>query len=253
MAVFNFYSPFICRCKFGVDMDFKISLVKDLSACVRKLGSQTKSGVVVLNSSALKTLPKDTFCHQYWQQIKSEGMLKPSRETSVRLHGYLNGINHHLVTGAGAKNMDKEFMSLNLTPRDMITLTDIEFKKLKPTTETIHAFRSIGEKLDFFSEYKLYKKRLDIKKGEIIDMKEYAYATSDINYASGYLTNNRGILYDIEIPKGAKVSIIGDNSTTNEIVFPRSSKFECIGKEHVQDANSNYMKIKLKYLVSQEI
>lgn len=65
-----------------------------------------------------------------------------------------------MVTGASPKNMDKEFMSLGLTPRDMITLTDIEFKSLKPTTETIHAFRSIGEKPDFFSEYKLYKNDL---------------------------------------------------------------------------------------------
>lgn len=30
-----------------------------------------------------------------------------------------------------------------------------------------------------FSEYKLYKKRLNIKNGETIDMKEYAYATSN--------------------------------------------------------------------------
>lgn len=84
-------------------------------------------------------------------------------------------------------------------------------------------------------------------------MKEYAYATSDINYANGYLTNNRGILYDIEIPKGARVSVVGDNSATNEIVFPRSSKFECVGKEHVQDANNDYMKIKLKYILPPEV
>ena len=112
--------------------------------------------------------------------------------------------------------------------------------------DRIHAFRSIGEKPDFFSEYKLYKKRLDIKKGETIDMKEYAYATSDIDYARGYLTNNKGILYDIEIPKGSKVSVTGANTATNEVVFPRSSKFECVGKEHVKDANNDYVKIKLK-------
>ena len=39
------------------------------------------------------------------------------------------------------------------------------------------------EKTRLFSEYKLYKKRLNIKRGETIDMKEYAYATSDIDYA----------------------------------------------------------------------
>ena len=38
-------------------------------------------------------------------------------------------------------------------------------------------------KLRLFSEYKLYKKRLNITRGEPIDLKEYAYATSDIDYA----------------------------------------------------------------------
>lgn len=232
----------------------KLSLAKNVMAYAGKLGSQIKpSSSIAQHSPSLKTLQKDTFCHQYWQQIKSEGLLKNSNQTSVKLHGYLNGINHHLVTGASPKNMDKEFMSLGLTPRDMITLTDIEFKTLKPTTETIHAFRSIGEKPDFFSEYKLYKKRLDIKNGETIDMKEYAYATSDIDYARGYLTNNKGILYDIEIPKGSKVSVTGANTATNEVVFPRSSKFECVGKEHVKDANNDYVKVNLKYIVPQDI
>ena len=39
------------------------------------------------------------------------------------------------------------------------------------------------EKNQTFSEYKLYKKRLNIKNGETIDMKEYAYATLDNDYA----------------------------------------------------------------------
>ena len=232
----------------------KLSFVNNMLAYVeKKVGSHIKPKSITQSSLSLRQLQKDTFCHKYWQQIKSEGMLKSSNQTSVKLHGYLNGINHHLVTGASPKNMDKEFMSLGLTPRDMITLTDIEFKGLKPTTETIHAFRSISEKPDFFSEYKLYKKRVDIKKGETIDMKEYAYATSDINYTKGYLTNNKGILYDIEIPKGSRVSVTGDNSVTNEIVFPRSSKFECVAKEHVKDTDNDYIKIKLKYIVPQEV
>ncbi len=231
----------------------KLSLVQNAVMYTSKLGSKIKYGAIESHTPCLKTLEKDTFCHKYWQQIKSEGMLRNTNQTSVKLHGYLNGINHHLVTGASSKNMDKEFMSLGLTPRDMITLTDIEFKNLKPTTETIHAFRSIGEKQDFFSEYKLYKNRLGIKKGEIIDMKEYAYATSDLNYAKGYLTNNKGILYDIEIPKGARVSITGENTATNEIVFPRSSKFECIGKEHVRNADNDYVIAKLRYILPPEI
>lgn len=232
----------------------KTSLVKSFITYTNKISSCFKSGSIVRESPDLKLLQKDMFCHNYWQQIKAKGILQPSNATSVKLHGYLNGINHHLVTGiASPKNMDINFMHLNLTPRKMITLTDIEFKKLKPTTKNIQAFRSIGEKPNFFSEYKLYKKRLDVKKGEIIDMKEYAYATSDINYAKDYLTNNNGILYEIEIPKGARVSITGEGTNTNEIVFPRSSKFACIDKEHIKDTNNDYMKIKLRYILPQEV
>lgn len=236
-----------------LNMISTLPYAKNMLAYANKIGSYIKKNTQLPKSPKLKTLKEDTFCHKYWQQIKTEGMLKPTNTTSVRLHGYLNGINHHLVTGASPKNMDINFMSLDLTPREMITLTDIDFKKLKPTTEPIKAFRSIGEKPDFFSEYKLYKKRLNIKKGETIDMKEYAYATSDINYAKNYLTNNNGILYEIEIPKGSRVSITGENNDTNEIIFPRSSKFTCVDKEHIKNKDNDYMRIKLRYILPEEI
>lgn len=243
------------KLEIGVCMISRFPFVKNLltNNVTRNSGVRVGDEILFQKTPSLKSLQKDTFCHKYWQQIKSEGLLKKSEQSSVKLHGYLNGINHHLITGVSPKNMDIEFMLLGLTPRDMITLTDVEFKSLKPTTKTIQVFRSIGEKPDFFSVYKLYKKRLDIKEGEIIDMKEYAYATSDINYAKDYLTNNKGILYDIEIPKGSRVSITGDNTATNEVVFPRSSKFVCVGKEHVKDANNDYAIIKLRYVVPQEV
>ena len=74
-------------------------------------------------------------------------------------------------------------------------------------------------------------------------MPEYAYATSDINYAKVYLPNDKGILYDIEIPSGSRISLTGYGKN-NEIVFPRASRFECIGKE---EANGTTI-IKLKYV-----
>lgn len=74
----------------------KLSLAKNVMAYAGKIGSQIKpSSSIAQHSPSLKTLQKDTFCHQYWQQIKSEGLLKNSNQTSVKLHGYLNGINHH--------------------------------------------------------------------------------------------------------------------------------------------------------------
>ena len=79
-------------------------------------------------------------------------------------------------------------------------------------------------------------------------MREYAYATSDIEYARGYLTNDKGILYDIEIPVGARVSLKG-YGVNNEIVFPRSSKFECVGTQRVKSQEEDYLCVKLRYVI----
>ena len=190
---------------------------------------------------------KELFCHQYWKKMADKGVVKETNNTSVSLHGYLHGINHHLIKSPYPEHMDSPFMQ-NLTPRQMITKSDIEFKTLTPLQDNLTVYRCIGEKPEFFSEYKLYKQRLNIKPNDIIDMKEYAYAASNVEYARHFLPNNRGILYQIEIPKGAKISSIGPNDS-QEIVFPRSSKFQCIGTQNVQNENENYLNIKLKYIL----
>lgn len=74
-------------------------------------------------------------------------------------------------------------------------------------------------------------------------MPEYAYATSDIDYAKIYLPDNKGIIYDILIPKGARVSKTG-YGINNEIVFPRCSQFECVGTGQQGEA----FIVKLKYI-----
>lgn len=191
----------------------------------------------------------EPFCHKYWKELQG---LRPLNRDSVSLHGQLNGINHHFINSPYPKHMDMQFMNSGFTPREMISKTDIEFKLIKPTEQNLKVYRCIGEKPDFFSEYNLYKKRLNIKKGDVIDMKEYAYATSDEGYAGAYLTNNRGIKYEIDVPKGSKVSRTGDASSTDEIVFPRSSKFECTGVGKVKDENNDYLLVKLKYLKPDE-
>lgn len=119
--------------------------------------------------------------------------------------------------------------------------------------QKLNVYRCIGEKPDCFSEYPLYLKRLGVKKGDIIDMKEYAYATSDISYAKVYMPNNRGVLYEIEVPKGAKVSRTGIIGEQDEIVFPRSSKFECVDVKQVKDVNNDYLNVKLKYIVPEDV
>ena len=204
------------------------------------------------HSALKKDAEESLFCRQYWKQRADKNLLTPLNKTSVSLHEELNGINHFFISGANPKYMDSIFNNSGLTPRDMIKRADTEFKRLNPTEETLNVFRCIGEKPDFFSEYKLYQKRLNTNSGDIINMREYAYATSDISYAKVYMPSKKGILYEIEIPKGSKISRKGTGKN-DEVVFPRSSKFECINTQKVQNGDESYTKIKLRYLPEENI
>lgn len=234
-------------------MNVKFNIIKTV---VSKIGTKALNTIkheqpTQILKQAKQVENKPLFCHEYWKACKEQGVIRQTNNESVSLHGYLNGINHHFITSPNPKHMNVNFMNLDKTPREMIRLTDMEFKELKPTEKTLNVFRCIGEKPDFFSEYKLYKKRLGIKKGDLIDMKEYSYATSNKSYATGYLSNNRGIMYEIEVPKGSRVSRTG-NETCDEIVFPRSSKFECTGTEQIKDNDSDFLRVKLRYIQPNE-
>lgn len=189
----------------------------------------------------------EPFCQKWWKEVDLR--YYKCRSGNVTYHGYLNGINHHLTTGANPSGLKEKFFSTGISPKEMIEISDAEFKMLPKTTEKIRAFRCIGEKPEFFKQdYARYTKSLQVKKGDIITMPEYAYATSDINYAKVYLPNDKGIIYDIEIPVGSRISLTGQGSN-NEIVFPRASKFECIGKEELNGA----VIIKLKYITPLDV
>ena len=124
-----------------------------------------------VDKSLVKT--KDLFCHQYWADARKEGVIFQSNKESVSLHGQLHGINHHFILSPYPKQMDMKFMNTGLTPREMISISDTEFKTLKPLEQKLNVYRCIGEKPDFFSEYPLYLKRLGIKKGEIFLMQKF--------------------------------------------------------------------------------
>ena len=187
---------------------------------------------------AKPTVVNEPFCEQFWRSQNLRLFKRPYH--SVSYHDYLHGINHHLTTHTDPEGLNQLFMQTGITPKEMIILTDAEFKALPKTTETIRSFRCIGEKPAFFEkEYARYTKSLEIKKGEIIRMPEYAYSSIDINFAKNFLYGTNGIIYDIEIPVGSRVSISGC-----DIVFPRSSRFECLGKE-VKDGVTT---IKIRYI-----
>lgn len=218
---------------------------------IKYLGKTSKVGANV--SKTLKeTPPKELFCQKYWKDALDEKLIINSNKTSVQNHGLLNGINHHLILSPYPKQMDMKACNSNLTVREMIRETDFEFKSLKPTTKKMITYRCIGEKPEFFSEYKMYQKAKNIKKGDIITMREYAYATSNKNYAEVYLPDKRGIYYEIEIPEGSRVSRIGELGSNDEVVFPRSSQFECLDTSHIKDGTSDYILIKLRYIQPKE-
>jgi hypothetical protein len=178
------------------------------------------------------------FCEQLWKETD----LKQYKRIlgNVTYHGHLNGINHHLTTHTNPEGLTQVFFGTGITPKEMIIITDAEFKALPKTTEKIRTFRCIGEKPEFLEQdYARYMKSLGVKKGNIIRMPEYAYSSTDIKFAKNFLYGTKGITYDIEIPIGSRVSIQSD-----EIVFPRSSRFECLGKE-VKDGVTN---IRLRYI-----
>lgn len=182
------------------------------------------------------------FCHDYWKCVDLRDYVKISGR--VTYHEYLNGINHHLTSSVNPQHMTQIFNGTKLTPKEMIKLTDMEFKALPKTKDTITCYRCIGEKPEFFKQdYARYTNSLKVKEGDIIRMPEYAYATSDIDYANIYLNNNRGIMYIIEIPPESQISITG-HGINNEVVFPRSSLFKCTGKEQKEGIQL----IKLKYV-----
>lgn len=225
---------------------FKLEILSKIFEKQNLQKSATKNGKTIVAEYLAKN-PKAKEIQPFCQKIWSEADLKRYRRCritgNVTHHGYLNGINHHLTTGVNPKGLTKQFLCTGITPKEMIEITDKEFKVLPKLKEDLKAFRCVNEKPDFSDQYKRYAQSLKIKKGDIIRMPEYAYATSDIEYAKIYLPDNKGIIYDILIPKGARVSKTG-YGINNEIVFPRCSQFECVGTEQQGEA----FIVKLKYI-----
>ena len=107
------------------------------------------------------------FCQEFWESVD----LKHYRRAygSVTYHEHLNGINHHLTTGKNPQGLNEVFINTGVTPKEMIQVTDAEFKVLPKIKEKIIGYRCVGEKPEFFTqEYARYQRSLKIKKGDII-------------------------------------------------------------------------------------
>lgn len=190
-------------------------------------------------------LPKlqqtELFCRRYWNNALKNA--KPINSTAVYHHDCLTDINLAVLR----RNRSTSISIFGA--RRMMPNIDKEFKLLKPTTEDLTLWRGI--KMPNYKEkefYDTFNRSYNVKKGDIIHMPEYAYAAPERKVAELYApSNTRSILYEIEVPKGARLSY------SFNYVFPRYSKFECIEVKELEDISHPVKHIKLKYILPDKI
>ena len=74
-------------------------------------------------------------------------------------------------------------------------------------------------------------------------MREYAFASDDKTYAQDIYTQDDGILYEITVPKGARIA------DDWNYIFPRESMFLCTQNTVEKEKNKKYHLIKLTYIL----
>jgi hypothetical protein len=189
--------------------------------------------------SKIFTKNKPLFCEEYWARQSIKNLFKPKRLEHVSHYFDLHDVNY-LLLGYMNSNFNANSKlyadSPPITVKDAISLSDREFKLLKPIRKNLTLWRGIEGNYVFPERFqKAYK----AKAGDIIYMPEYAYASELKMHAERFAN---GLLYEITVPRGAKLS------KKSNYIFPRYSKFECIGVEDKED----YRLIKLKYLPKKE-
>ena len=158
----------------------------------------------------------------------------------VTINRFLNGINSTIKSGNQKLPINHAYKG---TVNGLIKQTDAEFKVLKPTEKTMILTRGINNPRDINgADGKLVEKQKQLKKGDIMMMKGYAYAASKES-SNPYLDDRFvSIAYEIEVPPKARISTRG----TDEFIFPRCSKFEVLDNK-VNENNVNI--IKMRYLL----
>ena len=191
-----------------------------------------------------KTIPrKIVTCDEYWNDMKKLGLLQPLKYKEVTYHGELNSFNHMLV-GFGSCNFKQKCINTNISIAKVITKTDFDFKRLLPIENSITVYRCIRKRPDYLEDVgTLFKKSTQTQKGDIVTLKEYAYCSPQKDYAECFLSDG-GIIYEIQLPKGAKISQRGA-----DCVLPRYFRAECLSNELT---NEGYHYIKLRGILPEE-
>ncbi len=210
---------------------------------VKPIASSFLRRITPPNLNGLKYIPapakKDFFCKQIWDDsIPILRKQYPKNKTYVTYHGILNTFNH-MLTGLAPKeviNFDKIIVD-GLSVREIMYNTDIEFKLLKPLEKPVVLYRCIPRRtMTNANESRLFDKFANIKPGERLITREYAYYTTDINYAKEYLSKkDGGILIEETFPAGSQISGL------YECTIPRSSTHLCT--DNVLEGNIHYLKM----------
>ena len=87
----------------------------------------------------------------------------------------------------------------------------------------------------------MYKKCLNLKKGDVFYMPEYSFWSDNKKIALNYAAQN-GIVYELKIPGGTNIF---ENIYP---IFPRASKFLCINNTEIKKGNNKLNHIELKLL-----
>ena len=194
---------------------------------------------------------KPLFCEQYWKNIKKN--TKPSKDfkPKVSTSFYFHEVNNYFINGNPKAKKYLEHDDICMPVQRFLAKSDKEFKELTPTKEELILWRGISPPLKKAKKRNMrYEQAYNCKAGNIVCMPEYAFATDKMKHAllfAKHFILRDGILYEIQVPEGSKIH------RSVEYVFPRYSKFECLGTQNMENEGIRYKLIKLKYIQPKEI
>ena len=182
---------------------------------------------------------KILLCEQYWKNKPKLRMLKRQNGFDNISFFDIHDTNHYLVANKFMSREKIESFTKPYTIEDIIRITDEEFKRLRPLTNKLTVYRGIRmPDKDNGVLYSRFQQTINLKKGDTFYMPEYAF-TADIETAENYTgVNNKGILFEIELPRGTKT-----NMESSYHVLPRASKYECVSNEETD--KYYFVKVKL--------
>ena len=182
---------------------------------------------------------KILLCEQYWKNKPKIRMLKRQNGFDNISFFDIHDTNHYLVANKFMSREKIESFTKPYSIEDVIRITDEDFKRFRPLRNKLTVYRGIRmPDKDNGVLYSRFQQAINLKKGDTFYMPEYAF-TAAIETAENYTgVNNKGILFEIELPRGTKT-----NMESSYHVLPRASKYECVSNEETDEYY--FVKVKL--------